>query len=100
MSKRRRLGLLVELVINVVTVIFFGLSFVVLAYSAFTPGLRDLSFNTLPEAVLGHTASLICLTAFCLVAVVGSLLLARRNLRRLRDRNYVEPKPPTWEDFM
>lgn len=99
-KQRRQLGLIGQLVLNIFTVLFFGLCLVVFVYAASAPELRDKPLIGSLETVLGHNGTLIFGMITSLIFVIVALALTIRAIRLLRNRAYLESEPPTWKDFM
>ena len=93
-NRQRQVRLRYDLILNLAAIGFgvVGLAFV--AYSYFTPGLRDKPFDTSLEQVLGHTGTFIFFLVFSLLMILAGIFFARKTIRLMRDKAYLEYEEP------
>ena len=99
LKRRRQMRLIYDLLLNVATILFglAGLAF--LAYSYFTPGLRDKPIDSSLEGAIGHTGTLIVFLVFSLIMLLAGVFFGLKTLRLMRNKSYLEAEEPPFEDY-
>ena len=99
-TKRKRLfSLLYSLLWDAAAFLFGLVGLVWLGYTYLTPSLRDKPFDTSLEKSIGHTGTLIVLALFSLGMLLMGAYFARKPLRLMRNKAYLEYEEPPFNPY-
>ena len=95
-NRQRQVRLRYDLILNLAAIGFgvVGLAFV--AYSYFTPELRDKPFDTSLEGVVGHSGTFLLLSGLqsVFMLVAGMFFAWQAPIRLMRNKAYLEGEEP------
>jgi len=79
-----------DLILDLAAALFGLVGLVYLARAYFTPELRDQPFDTSLEKAIGHTGTFLVFLAFSVLMLLVGLYFARKTVRLMRNRAYLE----------